>query len=111
MLSQDRIGDMLRVLGEDHIGYDARVFSDDLGLAFVGARPFSRGGEDWEQVADFYNDRFGVKNFEESAARIAALIDAQPADMPVIVVGHCGPTGAREEFLGVGNPKWSSQET
>lgn len=84
---------MLHALGDEHIGFAARP-ADDLGLTFVGARPFSRGGTEWDLVADFYRERYDVHSLEESASRIAGLLDAVASDHACVVVGHSGPTGA-----------------
>lgn len=92
-LSQDRVGDMLRALGDQHIGF-ASCHADDLAMTFVGARPFSRGGTEWDLVADFYRDRYGVHSLEDSASRIASLLQDAPADHACVVIGHSGPTGA-----------------
>lgn len=94
-LSQDRVADMLRVLDDEHIGY-ATCRADDLATTFVGARPFSRGGTEWDMVADFYRDRYGIHSLEDSASRIAGLLAEVPADHACVVIGHSGPTGTQQ---------------
>lgn len=83
---------MLRVLGDQHIGF-AACRADDLATTFVGARPFSRGGTEWDLVSDFYRDRYALHSLEDSAARIAGLLEAVSKDHACIVIGHSGPTG------------------
>ncbi|UBF29589.1 TIGR04168 family protein [Kovacikia minuta CCNUW1] len=87
---EDRVQQQLDLLGVTHVGYGKLDFPD-LGLTVVGGRPFSWGGSDWKN-ADFYQSRFGVGNFTESAARIKAAVQ-QAASETVIFLGHCGPKG------------------
>lgn len=79
----------MQLMARTDVGYSHRDFPD-WGLSVVGGRPFSWGGPDW-RCAEFYQQRFGVHNFAESAARIstAALSASQPT---LIFLSHNGPT-------------------
>ena len=48
--STPAIAKQLAALGDDHIGYASKRFPQ-LGLTLVGARPFSKGGKQWSDVA------------------------------------------------------------
>lgn len=48
--STPAIAAQLQALGDDHIGYSSKRF-DHLGLSLLGARPFSKGGKQWSDVA------------------------------------------------------------
>ena len=48
--STPAIARQLDALGGDHIGYSSKRFPE-LGLTMVGARPFSKGGKQWSDVA------------------------------------------------------------
>jgi len=87
---EDRVQQQLDLLGVTHVGYGQLDFPG-LGLSVVGGRPFSWGGSDWT-CADFYRQRYGITDFQASAARIQQAIDASSQDT-VIFIGHCGPTG------------------
>jgi len=88
----EAVRDMLCTLGADHVGFAAKR-RPDLGLAFVGGRPFSKGGRRWDDIATFYADHFGIGSFEESAHRIVDLVLSQPPELGLVVVAHNGPTG------------------
>lgn len=87
---QDWVQDQLDVLGPAHVGYGYRHFPD-LDLAVVGGRPFSWGGPEWK-YNEFYQQRFGVRNLQESAAKIIAAGIATTAQT-LIVLSHNGPHG------------------
>lgn len=87
---EDWVQEQLDLLGETHVGYGKLDFPA-LNLTVVGSRPFSWGGEVWKN-ADFYQERFGVSNFEESTARIVAAAN-HAAYETVIFLGHNGPVG------------------
>ena len=87
---EDRVQEQLDLLRETHVGYGKLDFPD-LHLTVVGSRPFSWGGEAWKN-SQFYQERFGVKNFEESTARIVAAASSA-AHETVIFLGHNGPLG------------------
>jgi hypothetical protein len=87
---EDRVAQQLQVLGEAHVGY-GKLDLPHLGLSVVGGRPFSWGGSEWK-YSRFYQERFAVKGFEASAARIQQAVDATTQDC-LLFLGHCGPTG------------------
>ena len=87
---EDRVQMQLDLLGEAHVGYGKLEFPL-LGLTVVGGRPFSWGGAEW-RTKTFYRERFGIHNFEESAARLIQAVD-EAAHETIIFIGHCGPTG------------------
>ena len=87
---EDWVQEQLDLLGETHVGYGKLDFPA-LNLTVVGSRPFSWGGEVWKN-AHFYQERFGVRNFEESTARIVAAASSA-AKETVIFIGHNGPVG------------------
>ncbi len=87
---EDRVQQQLNLLGEAHVGYSKLDFPQ-LGLTVVGGRPFTWGGADWKND-DFYRDRYGVNNFEESTQRIVnAALSSEYST--VLMIGHCGPSG------------------
>lgn len=87
---EDWVQQQIDLLGETHVGYGKLDFPQ-LKLTVVGSRPFSWGGEAWKN-ADFYQERFGVKNFAESTARMVAAAKSA-AYKTVIFLGHNGPVG------------------
>jgi len=87
---EDWVQQQTNLLGETNVGYGKLEFPA-LNLTVVGSRPFSWGGAVWKN-ADFYQERFGVKNFEESTARIVAAANSA-AEKTVIFLGHNGPVG------------------
>lgn len=93
---EDWVQQQLDLLGENHVGYGKLDFPR-LNLSVVGSRPFSWGGEVWKN-AKFYQERFGVTNFDESIARIVSAAKNTTYDT-VIFLGHNGPfgLGARPE--------------
>jgi uncharacterized protein (TIGR04168 family) len=90
---EDWVQQQLDLLGETHVGYGKLDFPE-LNLTVVGSRPFSWGGAVWKN-ADFYQERFGVTNFEESTARIVAAANSAAYET-VIFIGHNGPVGLGE---------------
>lgn len=90
----DRLQEQLDLLGPAHIGYSHLDFPA-LNLSIVGARPFSWGGPDWKNKA-FYQERYGVGSFEDSAQRIAQAAQAAQYDR-LILLGHNGPYGLGTE--------------
>ncbi|BDA43788.1 hypothetical protein COCOBI_04-8050 [Coccomyxa sp. Obi] len=85
----------LDILGSDHVGYTGKAFQAASGTHFsvVGARPFSKGGRSWADVAGFYRHNYQVEGFDASAERIAAAVTSQPCNNVVIVAAHNGPSG------------------
>ena len=98
--TNNNIDQMLDALGPNHIGHSALSFAQELGVAFVGGRAFSKGGSRWSDVADFYQRHYEIDNFEESAHRIVDVALSQHPHASLIVVGHNGPTG-------LGAHRWS----
>jgi uncharacterized protein (TIGR04168 family) len=88
--AEDRVQKQIDLLGAAHVGYSKLDFPT-LELTVVGGRPFSWGGSTWKNEA-FYQERYGISNFEESIDRIATAAQ-QAAYKTVIFIGHCGPTG------------------
>ncbi len=87
---EDWVQLQLDLLGEIHVGYGKLDFPA-LNLTVVGSRPFSWGGSLWKN-ADFYQERFGVRSFEESTARMVAMANSAASET-VIFLGHNGPVG------------------
>lgn len=87
---EDWVQEQMDLLGEVHVGYGKLDFPS-LNLTVVGSRPFSWGGEVWKN-AEFYQERFGVKSFEESTARIVTAANSAASET-VIFLGHNGPLG------------------
>ena len=87
---EDWVQEQLDLLSETHVGYGKLDFPA-LDLTVVGSRPFSWGGSVWKN-ADFYQERFGVKSFEESTARMVAAASSAAYET-VIFIGHNGPVG------------------
>src|SRR6478672_3661204 len=87
---EDWVAEQLDLLGEAHVGYGKLDFPE-MNLTVVGGRPFSWGSSDW-RYSDFYQERFGVSSFAESAERIIAAAQSAACET-VIFLGHNGPTG------------------
>lgn len=87
---EDWVKDQVELLGITEVGYGKLDFPA-LDLTVVGSRPFSWGGEVWKN-ARFYQERYGVTNFEESTARIVAAASNATSNN-LIFLGHNGPTG------------------
>jgi uncharacterized protein (TIGR04168 family) len=69
-------------------------------LGLLTARPFSMGGDRFYFRA-FLKRRFGVSDFNESAAKLCALVDQAPQDL--VFLSHNGPAGlgaARDDIWG-----------
>ena len=90
--STSTINEILDIFGDTHVGFSSCPFPE-LGVTFVGGRPFSKGGKRWSDIAAFYRDHYGVESTEESAQRIVDEALSQPPELPLIIVGHNGPTG------------------
>lgn len=87
---EDWVQLQMDLLGEDHIGFGRREFPQ-FNLTIVGARPFSWGGSKWRH-RKFYQDRFDIRNFDESTDLILAAAD-EAEHNTLIFVGHVGPRG------------------
>ena len=81
---------MEQALGELHCGWSLRLL-DAPGLAVVGARPGSAGGGYYLSAA--VKAHWGELSVFESAARISAAAASAPADLPLVLLAHCGPSG------------------
>ncbi|HIK38499.1 MAG: TIGR04168 family protein [Geminocystis sp.] len=87
---EDRVQIQLDLLGECHVGYSYLDFPQ-FNLTVVGSRPFSWGGGEWK-CEEFYRQRYGVNNFNESVAKILESVSRARYNN-VIFIGHNGPFG------------------
>lgn len=87
---EDWVQQQIDLLDSAHVGYGKLDFPK-LNLTVVGSRPFSWGGSVWKNE-QFYQERFGVKSFEESTARMVAAAKSAAYET-VIFLGHNGPLG------------------
>ncbi len=91
---RDQSGGVLRqqlaLLGEQHCAWSRRCWTRPE-IAVVGARPCSAGGG--FQLSKAVEAVFGPVTVEQSADRIVAAAADVPADQPLVVLAHCGPTG------------------
>lgn len=69
-------------------GYTLETLNDDLGL--LTARPHAMGADRF-YYRDYLQKRFGIGDFDASAARLCALVDDAPRDL--IILAHNGPAG------------------
>lgn len=90
---EDRVQQQLDLLGESHVGYGKRDFPE-LNLSVVGSRPFSWGGPTWKNE-EFYQQRYEVHNFKESAQKIVTAAE-QTQSHRLIILAHNGPLGLGE---------------
>lgn len=90
---EDWVQQQMMMMGDAHVGFGKLDFPE-LGLTVVGGRPFSWGGSTWKSK-EFYKERFGIANFEQSTARIMEAVK-RAAYNTIIFIGHCGPTGLGE---------------
>lgn len=101
---EDRVQAQLDLLGAAHIGY-GHLDLPEFELSIVGARPFSWGGNEWKNK-QFYSDRYGVHDFEESAALMQRHIAACQYKT-LIFLGHNGPTGLGVEPEDICGRDWN----
>ena len=87
---EDRVQQQLDLLGESHVGF-SRLDFPQYNLSVVGSRPFSWGGSTWRN-AQFYSDRYKIKNFAESSQKVVASAQ-EAAHETIILIGHNGPYG------------------
>ncbi len=87
---EDWVKDQLELLGAAHVGY-SKLDCPALGLSVVGSRPFTWGGADWKNK-EFYQERYNVKNFQESTEKILQQVRNTAHDT-LIFLGHNGPWG------------------
>lgn len=90
LTKEDRVQQQLDALGDCHVGF-GKLELPEHRVTVVGARPFSWGGARWRHRS-FYCDRYGVSNFEESAAKISNVA-ATAQQETLIFLGHNGPAG------------------
>lgn len=69
-------------------GYTQATLADDLGL--IVARPHAMGGDRF-YYRHYLKQRYGVRDFASSAARLRQLVDDAPRDL--IFLAHNGPAG------------------
>jgi len=101
--TEDRIQQQLDLLGSDHVGYSFQDFPN-LHLSVVGSRPFSWGGQEWRN-SNFYRDRYGVNDFEESTERIMSAVQ-ESGQQNIIFLGHNGPLGLGDRYWDICGRDW-----
>lgn len=98
-----RLEQQLEMLGERHCGWRLRELRPP-GLAVVGARPGTAGGG--FRVSQAVRSVFGPFSLHESAERIrSAAMGADPA-LPLVLLGHSGPTGLGSEAADLCGRDW-----
>lgn len=91
---EDRVQQQLDILGEAHVGYGKLDFPE-LQVSVVGSRPFSWGGEVWKND-QFYQERYGINNFQESSDRIVTVAESAAYET-ILFMGHNGPLGLGDQ--------------
>ena len=90
----DQSGELLRqqltLLGERHCGWCFRQWQTPP-IAVIGGRPCSSGGGFY--LSNAVEATFGPITLNESADRIVQAAKQAPADWPLVVLAHSGPTG------------------
>ena len=104
--TEDRVQQQLDLLGEAHVGFSKLDFSQ-LSLSVVGSRPFSWGGSSWRN-SQFYRDRYGINNFEESAKQIVESAK-NAAYNTLIFIAHNGPTGLGKSTESICGRDWKEE--
>ena len=100
---EDRVQQQLDLLGETHVGFSKLDFAQ-FDLSVVGSRPFSWGGSTWRN-SQFYRDRYGINNFEESTRQIVqSAKDA--AYQTIIAIAHNGPYGLGDKTESICGRDW-----
>lgn len=102
---KDGVDIQLAILGDAHVGFRYLDFPQ-LGLSVVGARPFSWGGQKWKNT-NFYGDRFGVRSFAESTARIMQSVQSCTYEN-IIFLGHNGAAGLGDQPWDICGIDWQS---
>ena len=91
---RDRSGGILEqqvaLLGDLHCAWRT-IQWPELALTIVGARPCSAGGG--FHLSKAVEAVYGLVSLETSADRIVQAAAEVPADQPLIVMAHCGPSG------------------
>jgi uncharacterized protein (TIGR04168 family) len=81
---------MEQALGELHCGWSLRLL-DPPGVAVVGGRPGSAGGG--FQLSQAVKSHWGEVNLFDSADRITKAALSAPAETPLVLLSHAGPSG------------------
>ncbi|MEM8718382.1 MAG: TIGR04168 family protein [Cyanobacteria bacterium P01_G01_bin.39] len=102
--TEDRVQQQLDLLGQAHVGFD-KLDVPQLALSVVGSRPFSWGGSVWRN-SQFYRDRYGVKNFEESTQQIVNAAQ-NAAHKNLIFISHNGPYGLGNQTESICGRDWN----
>ncbi|MEM6255884.1 MAG: TIGR04168 family protein [Cyanobacteria bacterium P01_D01_bin.156] len=100
---EDRVQQQLDALGDADVGF-SKLELPQHQVTVVGGRPFSWGGSTWRHHS-FYQERYGVANFEESAAKISELVAIAQHDT-LIFLGHNGPAGLGEQTYDICGRDW-----
>lgn len=100
---EDRVQQQLDDLGACHVGF-GKLEVPSCQVTVVGARPFSWGGSRWRH-SQFYQERYGVGGFAESAAKIRGTVDAAEQDT-LIFLGHNGPLGLGDQMHNICGRDW-----
>lgn len=88
----DRVQQQLDVLGDCHVGFGHKALPG-TNISIVGARPFSKGGKSFSDIAEFMS-RFGVTDMQQSADKVLEVINSQvPHDAVLVIMAHNGPAG------------------
>ena len=87
---EDWVQEQLDLLGDAHVGYGYLDFPE-WEISLVGSRPFSWGGSEW-RCEQFYQEKYGVNNFEQSTAKIIEAVKKTKYDN-LVIIGHNGPCG------------------
>jgi uncharacterized protein (TIGR04168 family) len=101
---EDRVQTQLDLLGETHVGFGC-LNLPEFALSIVGSRPFSWGGDKW-QNKEFLSAYFGVNDFDESVALMLRHVEACTCDN-LIFLGHNGPTGLGAEPEDICGRDWN----
>ena len=106
---RDRSGGILQqqlaVLGDLHCAWRS-IRWPDLPLTVVGARPCSAGGG--FHLSKAVEAVYGPVTLEDSADRIVQAAADVPADQPLIVMAHCGPSGLGSEAASPCGRDWKT---
>lgn len=106
LTQEDRVQQQLDALGNSHVGFDKLELPEHQ-ITIVGGRPFSWGGSTWRNQS-FYQERYGVRNFEESAAKICETVETSQHNT-LIFLGHNGPTGLGDQVYDICGRDWKRQ--
>ena len=101
--TEDRVQQQLDLLGEAHVGFSKLDFSQ-FALSVVGSRPFSWGGSTWRN-SQFYRDRYGINNFQQSTQKIVESAKNAAYDT-LIFIAHNGPDGLGDKTESICGRDW-----